>query len=108
MAREILAHPNIVALRSMSKEYSLAGERFGITIAHPEVISVLGRMLPPYPLSQTAIRAVSAVMTPEGLAYARDKITRIIRSGSALPMCCADHALCSMCFPATRISSWCR
>ena len=78
MAREIAAHPNIVALRSMSKEYSLAGERFGITIAHPEVISVFGRMLPPYPLSQTAIRAVSAVMTPEGLAYARDKITRII------------------------------
>ncbi|KAA8880586.1 histidinol-phosphate transaminase [Nocardia colli] len=70
--------PNIVVLRSMSKEYSLAGERFGITIANPEIISVLGRMLAPYSLTQTAIRAVAQAMTPDGLAYARANIANIL------------------------------
>ncbi|WP_280395628.1 aminotransferase class I/II-fold pyridoxal phosphate-dependent enzyme [Nocardia brasiliensis] len=59
LATAIAAHPNIVVLRSMSKEYSLAGERFGITIAHPVIISVMGRILAPYPLSQTAIQSVT-------------------------------------------------
>ncbi|HSK97637.1 MAG TPA: histidinol-phosphate transaminase [Euzebyales bacterium] len=78
LATALPEHPNIVVLRSMSKEYSLAGERFGITIAHPEVVSILGRMLPPYPLAQTTIRAVGAVLSPEGMRYAQDKIARIV------------------------------
>lgn len=78
VATEIPEHPNIVVLRSMSKEYSLAGERFGITIAHPDVISILGRMLPPYPLAETAIRAVRAVMSPDGMGYAKARIQQIL------------------------------
>jgi histidinol-phosphate aminotransferase len=78
LATALPAHPNLVVLRSMSKEYSLAGERFGITIAHPSVISILGRMLPPYPLAQTTIRAVTAVMSAEGMAYARSRIQIIV------------------------------
>ncbi|MGW4843002.1 histidinol-phosphate transaminase [Nocardia brasiliensis] len=78
LADAIGKHPNIVVLRSMSKEYSLAGERFGITIAHPDIISVLGRMIAPYPLSQSAIRAVTHVMTSEGMVYAKAKIDMIL------------------------------
>ena len=78
LATALDEHPNLVVLRSMSKEYSLAGERFGITIAHPSLISILGRMLPPYPLAQTAIRAVTAVMSPDGMAYAKARISTIV------------------------------
>ncbi|HSK98648.1 MAG TPA: histidinol-phosphate transaminase [Euzebyales bacterium] len=78
LATALDEHPNLVVLRSMSKEYGLAGERFGITIAHPAVISILGRMLPPYPLTQSAIRAVTAVMSPDGMAYAKARISTIV------------------------------
>jgi histidinol-phosphate aminotransferase len=91
LADAILRQPNIVVLRSMSKEYSLAGERFGITIAQPCVISVMGRMLAPYPLAQTAIRAVTHVMTTEGLIHAKANIAAILeersRVSEALAMC---------------------
>jgi histidinol-phosphate aminotransferase len=100
IADEIPVHPNIVALRSMSKEYSLAGERFGITVAHPDVISVLGRMLPPYPLSQTAIRAVSAVMTPQGLEYARDRIARILQERDRVAEALRESATVLHVFPS--------
>jgi histidinol-phosphate aminotransferase len=84
LATAIPAHPNIVVLRSMSKEYSLAGERFGITIAHPEVISIMGRMLPPYPLAQSTIRAVTAVMSTEGMRYAKARIQAVLEERDRL------------------------
>jgi histidinol-phosphate aminotransferase len=87
----IAGQPNIVVLRSMSKEYGLAGERFGITIAQPSVINVMGRMLAPYPLTQTAIRAVTQVMTTDGLVHAKANIAAILeersRVSQALAMC---------------------
>jgi histidinol-phosphate aminotransferase len=84
LATAISAHPNIVVLRSMSKEYSLAGERFGITIAHPDVVSIMGRMLPPYPLAQSTIRAVTAVMSPDGMRYAKARIQSILQERDRL------------------------
>jgi histidinol-phosphate aminotransferase len=86
LADAIGRQPNIVVLRSMSKEYSLAGERFGITIAQPSVISVMGRMLAPYPLAQTAIRAVTQVMTTEGLIHAKANIVAILEERSRVSL----------------------
>lgn len=79
LAADIDAHPNLVVLRTLSKEYSLAGERCGVTIAHPSAIGVLGRILAPYPLTQSAIRAVTLAMSPSGLARARDLIRLLLQ-----------------------------
>lgn len=70
--------PNIVVLRSLSKEHSMAGERFGITIADPTVIELLERVAAPYLLAQSAIRAVTAVASPEGAAHSAKNIERIL------------------------------
>ncbi len=75
---EIKNHPNLVVLRSTSKEYSLAGERMGITIAHPEVISILGRIMAPYPLAVSAIRAVEVAISPAGIEYGQRNIDLIL------------------------------
>jgi len=79
LAAEIHAHPNLVVLRTLSKEYSLAGERCGVTVAHPAAIGVLGRILAPYPLTQSAIRAVTLALSPPGLARARDHIRLLLQ-----------------------------
>ncbi|MEJ7785112.1 MAG: histidinol-phosphate transaminase [Solirubrobacteraceae bacterium] len=78
LSTEISSHPNLVVLRTLSKEYSLAGERIGITIAHPEVIGVLQRILAPYPLAQSAIALASLTLRPEGVAHARANIGRLL------------------------------
>jgi histidinol-phosphate aminotransferase len=91
LANAIARQPNIVVLGSMSKGYSLAGERFGITIAHPCVINALDRIRAPYPLTQTAIRAVTRVMTAEGLIHAKANIAAVLeeraRVAQALTAC---------------------
>jgi len=79
LSAEIGEHWNLIVLRSLSKEYSLAGERCGITIANTEVIEVLRRIMAPYPLTTTAIRAISSAISPAGIAYGRENIDRILR-----------------------------
>jgi histidinol-phosphate aminotransferase len=91
------AHPNLVVLRTLSKEYSLAGERLGITIARPEVIGILGRILAPYPLPQSVIATVTAAMTPDGVAYARANIERLLAERARV-----ERALATL--PATRVA----
>jgi histidinol-phosphate aminotransferase len=90
LALAIREHPNLVVLRSLSKEYSLAGERVGITIADPRVIDLLRRILAPYPIPRSVIRAALQVLTSEGVALARANIARIVaerdRIAHALPM----------------------
>jgi histidinol-phosphate aminotransferase len=90
----IAEHPNLVVLRTLSKENGLAGERFGITVAHPVVIDILRPILAPYPLPRSVLAAVAAAMTPQGLVYAsarradllreRDRVATAIESNSAV------------------------
>jgi histidinol-phosphate aminotransferase len=75
---EVASHPNLVVARSLSKEYSLAGERLGVTVAHPEVIGILRRIMAPYSLTVSCIRAVARALTPEGVAYGRANIGRLL------------------------------
>lgn len=78
LASEVDAHPNLVVLRSMSKAFSLAGERIGITVANPEVIGILGRIMAPYSLTVSSVRAAIAVTSQEGMDYGRENIRIIL------------------------------
>ncbi|MFF0525783.1 aminotransferase class I/II-fold pyridoxal phosphate-dependent enzyme [Actinomadura nitritigenes] len=78
LSREIDAHPNLVVLRTLSKEYSLAGEQVGIAIAHPAVVGILGRIAIPRPLTQSTIATVAAAVSPAGIEYARANIGRVL------------------------------
>ena len=48
---------NLVVLRTLSKAFGLAGCRIGAVIAHPEVIGLLRRIIPPYPLPTPSVTA---------------------------------------------------
>jgi histidinol-phosphate aminotransferase len=79
LSREIDAHPNLVVLRTPSKECSLAGEQVGVVIAHPEVVRIVGRIVIPRPLTQSTIATVTAAVTPAGIEYARANIGRLLK-----------------------------
>lgn len=100
LSGETGAHPNLVVLRSVSKEYSLAGERCGVTVAHPEVIGILGRIMAPYSLTVSSVRAVSAALTPEGIAYGRANIARIIGERERVRTALAASPAVSRVFPS--------
>jgi histidinol-phosphate aminotransferase len=60
---------HLVVLRTLSKAWAAAGVRCGTVIANPAVISLLRRVIAPYPLAATAIDA--ALQAISGAAIGR-------------------------------------
>ncbi len=84
LAAEIPANPNLVVLRTLSKAYGLAGARVGTTIADPDVIAVLQKVIAPYPVPTPVLTAALAALTPAGLAAAQNSVAALISERSRL------------------------
>ncbi len=67
-------YPNLVILRTLSKTYALAGARCGVAIAHPDIIALLLKVLPVYPVPQPVVQAVCTALQPANL----EKLNRFV------------------------------
>ena len=78
---------NVVALRSMTKDYALAGLRLGYALGHTRVIAALAQAQPPWSVNAAAQAAGCAALDDEGhisrslrqLAAARDDLIKELR-----------------------------
>jgi len=59
--------PNLVVLRTLSKAWAAAAVRCGIVIANPAVISLLQRVIAPYPLATVAVDAALQAVSGEAV-----------------------------------------
>jgi histidinol-phosphate aminotransferase len=67
-------YEHLAVLRTLSKAWALAGARIGCLLAHAEVIALLRRILPPYPLPRPCVAAAMEALSPAGQATARERI----------------------------------
>ncbi|HUS46759.1 MAG TPA: histidinol-phosphate transaminase [Phycisphaerae bacterium] len=58
-------HENLIALRSLSKGYSLAGLRLGFGVASPDLLAVLGKVKDSYPVDTVACLVGAAAMADQ-------------------------------------------
>jgi histidinol-phosphate aminotransferase len=58
-------HENLVVLRTLSKGFASAALRCGAVLAQPEIISLLRRVIPPYPLATPVIELATRLFDPE-------------------------------------------
>jgi histidinol-phosphate aminotransferase/imidazoleglycerol-phosphate dehydratase/histidinol-phosphatase len=77
LAAEAARRPNLVVLRTLSKAYGLAGARIGCAIGTPELIALISRALPPYPLPTLAIQAALVGLSPSRRPVHRQRIEQI-------------------------------
>ncbi len=68
---------NLVVLRTLSKAFGLAGARVGSLIAAPEIVALLGKVIPPYSIPQLAIEAVLATLAPAQAAIQRERVAQV-------------------------------
>lgn len=54
---DLIERPNLVIVRSMTKDYALAGLRLGYAVAHPEIINTLRRVYQPWNVNSVAQKA---------------------------------------------------
>ena len=67
-------YDHLAVLRTLSKAWALAGARVGCLLAHPEVVALLRRILPPYPLPRPCVAAALGALSTAGQAAARERI----------------------------------
>ncbi len=80
-ACEVVAQwPQLVVLRTLSKAWAAAGLRCGSVIANPVVISLLQRVMAPYPLSTVAVDAALQV-TAGAVASNRQRLLETVTEG---------------------------
>ena len=77
-------HPNLVVLRTLSKAWALAGARVGALAAHPELVSLLRKVLAPYPLPAPAIDAALRGTADDAAAAMNRRVESIRREREAL------------------------
>jgi histidinol-phosphate aminotransferase len=64
LAAEAAKRDNFVVLRTLSKAFGLAGARIGCAIANQELIGIVGRALPPFPLPNPSISLALEALSP--------------------------------------------
>lgn len=84
LAAEAGSIPNLVVLRTLSKAYGLAGARVGCAVAAPELIELLARVSPPYPLPGPSIAAALDALGPERMPIHAERIARLLADRSQL------------------------
>jgi len=78
LADEAGRRENLVVLRTLSKAYGLAGARIGCAIGTPELIGLIARALPPYPIPSLSIQAALSALAPSRRAVHEERIARIV------------------------------
>jgi histidinol-phosphate aminotransferase len=75
---------HLVILRTMSKAWAAAGLRCGAVLANPEVISLLRRIIAPYPLAGPVIDRVRALLDPKIIERQRSALARVLENKDIL------------------------
>lgn len=78
LVQELGAHANLVVLRTLSKAFGLAGARVGVTLASPQLIGVLQKIIAPYPIPAPVVRAALEALTPTAIAAARQSALDLV------------------------------
>jgi histidinol-phosphate aminotransferase len=79
LAADVAAHGNLAVLRTLSKAHALAAARIGCLVAAPEIIELLRRIMPPYPLPTPCVEAAEDALSPIALYRTRERIA-LVRS----------------------------
>jgi len=83
----LAADPDVLAVRSLTKTWGLAGVRAGYVLGPAEVIDRLRRAQPHWPVNSLALEACVACSTPAAVAEARAWAERLSADRADLAVC---------------------
>ncbi|MFC3032513.1 histidinol-phosphate transaminase [Pseudoalteromonas fenneropenaei] len=66
---------NVVVLRTLSKAFALAGLRTGFTLAQPEVLAPIRKVIAPYPVATVVARIAEQALSQDAITQMRRQVT---------------------------------
>ncbi len=77
-------HANLGVLRTLSKAWALAGARIGALLAQADVVALLRRIVPPYPLPTPCVDAAMRALGARGKQHMQERVAIIRRERERL------------------------
>ena len=74
MVALLAQYPNLVVTRTLSKGFALAGLRCGFTLANPEVIGLLLKVIALYPIPEPVVQIAAQALSQSGLQKMRQRV----------------------------------
>lgn len=78
LVSELKHFPHLAIIRTLSKAFALAGLRCGFTLANAELISVLQKVIAPYPLPVPVSDIAAQALSPQGIKQMRERVAEVI------------------------------
>jgi histidinol-phosphate aminotransferase len=90
----------LAILRTLSKAHALAGARVGALLAHPRLIELARRVIPPYSLAQPSIEAALRALDPAELGVAQARLEALLEEREYLKRGLAASPLVDKVWPS--------
>ena len=78
LTRWLSRFSTLAILRTLSKAHALAGARLGALLAHPELVALAKRVIPPYALAQPTVEAALRALDPAELPAAHARLEGLL------------------------------
>ena len=84
-------YQNLGVLRTLSKAWALAGARVGTLLANSEVIDLLRRIMPPYPLPTPSVQAALIALSDNGQRVMHERIATTVAERERMAAALAER-----------------
>ncbi len=78
LSTHIEDHDNLLIFRTTSKAYATAGIRFGAAIARTDIIELMRKVLPPYPIPAPTIHAMKTILSDKNVKRLQERQKDIV------------------------------
>ncbi len=100
LADRLESRENLAILRTLSKAWGLAGARMGALAGSPELVALLRKVLPPYPIPEPVRAVVMEVTAPERREGFRQRLQTVLEEKARLQAFLQTSPLVERVFPS--------
>ncbi|MCP9269327.1 histidinol-phosphate transaminase [Xenorhabdus sp. XENO-1] len=93
-------YPHLVILRTLSKAFALAGLRCGFTLASPDIIALMLKVIAPYPLATPVADIAAQALTEANIKIMKDRVEEVVKNRTYLRQALNELAMVEKVFPS--------
>lgn len=91
-------YPNLVVLRTLSKAFASAGLRCGFTLASNDIITMLSKVIAPYPVPAPIAELASEILSESGIQVMKERVAEVNTLQAAISQWLAQQTWCEKVF----------